>query len=275
MQLPQFYLDFRKDNSWHMDRPHFHENVEFLLPVSNGDKIFIENDVYPLHRGVMFILPDATLHKTLAAKAYERYELHISTQGLNQLSTAQTNFLKQVGKTGHMVHLGKDTSDFIYLLKELEKTKNAAAREFGEDIDQQLLLLSFLIKALSLTSFQSDCIRSLDEAGSCFPVNQVLVFLQEHISEKLTLDDISHHFCVSKSYLNHCFKISTGFSIMKYLRDIRILKACQLLRKGIRVKDVGQAVGFQSSEYFIRTFSSLTGMPPKQYTYHFMGSDRC
>ena len=143
MLLPQFYLKFNKDNSWHMDRPHFHEDVEFLLPVSSGDEIFVENDIYPLTPGVMFVLPDATLHKTLASNPYERYVLHVPTQVLSRLSTTQTDFLKQIRKSEYIIQLGEKTPYYIQLLQRLERAHESCGNGFGEDMEQFLLFHDF------------------------------------------------------------------------------------------------------------------------------------
>lgn len=83
-----FYLKLSQDDSWYMDRPHFHESVEFLLPVSHGGQMFVENQVYDLAPATMFILPDATLHKTLGNEdgeccPYERYVLHVPLSTLH------------------------------------------------------------------------------------------------------------------------------------------------------------------------------------------------
>ena len=54
MQHAPFYLKLSQDDSWNMDRPHFHESVEFLLPLSHGGQMFVENQVYDLTPGTMF-----------------------------------------------------------------------------------------------------------------------------------------------------------------------------------------------------------------------------
>ncbi len=274
MLLPQFYLKLNKDDSWRMDRPHFHEDVEFLLPVSCGDEMFVENDVYPLQPGVMFVMPDATLHKTLAHSSYERYVLHISTPVLSRLSTSQTNFLEQINKAEYIIQLGDSTSYFIELLQKLERAHESHGNGFGEDLEQVILLMTFLIEALSLTNKRKKSEKSIGLESHSLQIDQVLSYLQEHMSEKITLDLIADRFYVSKFHLSHCFKRATGFSIMEYLISSRILKARQLLREGMRVQDVGEAVGFQSNEHFIRTFSAITGTSPKQYTRHFSQSDK-
>ena len=50
--------------------------------------------------------------------------------------------------------------------------------------------------------------------------------------------------------------------------------ACRLLQDGQRVQAAGEAVGFQSNEHFIRTFTALTGLPPKQYAKRFSQGER-
>lgn len=275
MKLPHFYLKLNKDNSWHMDRPHFHEDVEFLIPVTSGDELFVENNVYPLQPGVMFIMPDATLHKTLASSSYERYVLHVPTQVLADLSTPQTDFLERVNKAEHVVYLGDNASYFVELLQQLEHAHEYHGKQFGEDMDQYMILMTFLLKALSLSISRPSQQKPAAKENNSAQINQVLTYLQDHMSEKLTLDDIAGSFYISKYHLSHCFKLATGFSVMEYLINIRIIKARQLLREGVRVQDAGEAVGFQSNEHFIRTFSSITGTSPKKYTRRFMESDKC
>lgn len=274
VKLPHFYLKLNKDNSWHMDRPHFHEDVEFLIPVTSGDEMFVENNVYPLQPGVMFIMPDATLHKTLATSSYERYVLHVPTQVLAELSTPQTDFLERINKAEHMIYLGDNASYFIGLLQQMERAHENHGNQFGEDMEQYLLLITFLLKALSLSIARPSPHRTAAKGSNSIQINQVLDYLQTHMSEKLALDDIAGSFYISKYHLSHCFKLATGFSVMEYLINIRIIKARQLLRDGMRVQDAGEAVGFQSNEHFIRTFSSITGASPKKYTRRFLESDK-
>ena len=106
MQVPAYYVKMSRDDSWYMDRPHFHESVEFLLPLSNGDELFVESEAYPLRPSVLFVLPDATLHKTLASKPYKRFVLHVPVQTLDFLSTEQSNFSERIRSGEHMVELG-------------------------------------------------------------------------------------------------------------------------------------------------------------------------
>ena len=81
----------------------------------------------------------------------------------------------------------------------------------------------------------------------------------------MTTQSIADAFYMSKYHLCHIFKEGTGFSLMDYVINCRILKARSLLRNGMRVQEVGENVGFRNNEHFIRTFKKLTGTPPKRY----------
>ena len=291
MQLAPFYLKMSKDDSWYMDRPHFHESVEFLLPISQGGQMFVENQVYSLCPATMFILPDATLHKTLggrresgerqASNFYERYVLHVPVGTLRALSTPRTDLYQRVLESSRMVELGENYGRLTDLLCRLDQTQEHLEDTFGADIRQMNLLREFLVEALSCAP-RKEAVLPLQVDQSMLPtsragtlrIDQVLSFLQEHMAEKLTLDQIAAEFYISKYYLSHCFKAATGFSVGQYLINTRILEARRMLQDGGRVAQVGEAVGFHSNEHFIRTFTRLTGISPKQYARQYAGVDK-
>ena len=282
-----FYLKLSQDDSWYMDRPHFHESVEFLLPVSHGGQMFVENQVYDLAPATMFILPDATLHKTLGNEdgeccPYERYVLHVPLSTLHAISTPKTDLYQRVLESSRMVELGEEYEHLIALLRALDHTQEPGEEVFGADILQMNLLSSFLVEALSAAPRREEAANALSlEQHMLTPTREgtlridlVLAYLQEHMAEKLTLDQIAAEFYISKYYLSHCFKAATGFSVGQYLINTRILEARRMLQDGGRVAQVGEAVGFHSNEHFIRTFTKLTGISPKQYARQFAGVDK-
>ena len=286
MQLAPFYLKMSKDDSWYMDRPHFHESVEFLIPVSQGGQMFVENQVYHLCPGTMFILPDATLHKTLGSEGescpYERYVLHVPLSTLHALSTPKTDLYQRVLESSRMVELDEEYEPLIALLRRLDSTQETEEEAFGADILQMNLLSEFLVEALSTAPRKEEAANALSvEQHMLSPTREgtlridlVLAYLQEHMAEKLTLDQVAAEFYISKYYLSHCFKAATGFSVGQYLINTRILEARRMLQDGGRVAQVGEAVGFHSNEHFIRTFTKLTGISPKQYARQFSGVDK-
>ena len=288
MQLAPFYLKLSQDDSWYMDRPHFHECVEFLLPLSYGGQMFVENQVYDLAPDTMFILPDATLHKTLGSSGedgssnlYERYVLHVPLSTLHALSTAKTDLYQRIVESTRMVQLGDNQDKLLELLRRLDESQEKPDESFGSDIRLMHLLAEFLVEALAIApraenpvALKVDQRILTNTREGTLRIDHVLAYLQEHMAEKLTLDQVAAEFYISKYYLSHCFKAATGFSVGQYLINTRILEARRMLQDGGRVAQVGEAVGFHSNEHFIRTFTKLTGVSPKQYARQFAGVDK-
>ncbi len=58
----------------------------------------------------------------------------------------------------------------------------------------------------------------------------------------------------------------TGITLRAFITNMRVFKAKDFLRAGYNVKIAGEMVGFQSTSYFISTFTKLEGVSPKRYS---------
>lgn len=90
-------------------------------------------------------------------------------------------------------------------------------------------------------------------------------YLEAHYREEISLEELAKRYGVSASYLSRSFKKETGSGMNEYLTAIRIKKACELLRGGMRAADAGAAVGFDDPKYFSRVFKKATGTSPSEY----------
>lgn len=97
-------------------------------------------------------------------------------------------------------------------------------------------------------------------------VSTVIQYMQDHMDEKITVEDLSKLIYVSKSYLSRVFKNKTGMSLMEFLRLIRIDAAKQLLLTTNKtVEEISYIIGFRSPKYFCRAFKEITTMSPREY----------
>ncbi len=98
-------------------------------------------------------------------------------------------------------------------------------------------------------------------------VDRVVQYLHVHMTDKITLDELSSVFFTSKSYLVKHFKLETGKTIVEYLNDIRIERAKLLLvTSGKSIEEISYSVGYESPKYFTRIFKSIVGMSPSAFT---------
>ena len=91
-------------------------------------------------------------------------------------------------------------------------------------------------------------------------------FIDEHYSEKISLDELSKKFFIDKYYLTKTFRSQFGLNISTYIQNIRITKAKQLLRFSDKtVEEIGYEVGIGNPAYFSRVFKEVEGVGPKMY----------
>ncbi len=257
-----FHLQLNHNESWSMSRLHFHDYYELLLPLTSPGNIFVNDQVYPLCRGTLYLIGENTLHRTISDGSHARYVLHISRQTLSDLSTSQTDFMQLTKQ--NFSRSTMDNEQMIGLIEQfqsLERNKNDG--RFGSDIRQIGALLDLLIQVAPILNAATagESIQNKD----FIRVSPILDYIRDNLTEPLTLDQIANEFYISKHYLCRIFKTATGFSVMEYIIYSRVLRARQLLKEGVSVQQAGERSGFSDNSHFIRTFGHLTGTSPGRY----------
>ena len=266
-----FYLQLNQNESWSMSRLHFHDHFEILLPLTSPGNIFVNDQVYPLERGTLYLIGESTLHRTMANGFHSRYILHISRKALSELSTSQTDFAHLTQMSFRRASLdAEQMTELIELFQDLERNRNDG--KFGSDLRQTMALLRLLLRiapALDAAT-AGESIRNKD----FLRVAPILDYIRDNLAEPLSLDQIASQFYLSKHYLCRIFKSATGFSVMEYIIYSRVLRARQLLQDGVSVQQAGEMSGFSDNSHFIRTFGHLTGVTPGRYAKEHMSSDQ-
>ena len=92
------------------------------------------------------------------------------------------------------------------------------------------------------------------------------LYLRQHHSESITVDDLADYLGFSRSHISHTFKKEMGKSVSEYLADVRVEDACALLKyTSLSVTEVAFSVGFTDSNYFSSIFKSKMGDSPSSY----------
>lgn len=96
-----------------------------------------------------------------------------------------------------------------------------------------------------------------------FMVEKVLDFIDEHIEDKLFLDDIAKSIGYSPFYVSRVFSQKMGISIVSYIRMRKLQFAFSSLQKSKTILEVANQYGFESHEGFTRSFKRFFGFSPK------------
>ncbi|MBW5449314.1 response regulator [Cohnella sp. CFH 77786] len=134
---------------------------------------------------------------------------------------------------------------------------------YALDYDQVSLQVSQLIDYLF--SLQGP-IQS-EKEGNEILADNLEKYLQEHMTEDIDHKKLSDRFGLVPSYLSKVFAKYKGVSPAKYIVQIRVHKAKELLCQdsNLLTKDIAQIVGYSDSSHFSRIFKRETGMYPTEY----------
>jgi AraC-like DNA-binding protein len=98
------------------------------------------------------------------------------------------------------------------------------------------------------------------------PIARVLEHLNAHYVRGVSLDEAAEVAAMSTSAFARAFRRATGKTLTKYLNDVRIAHACQLILETDRtMADIADSAGFGSVTYFNRRFRLAKKLQPSEY----------
>ena len=91
-------------------------------------------------------------------------------------------------------------------------------------------------------------------------------YLEEHIREHLTIDEICRENLISRSQLQKLFREQNQCGVIEYFSRLKIELAKQLIRENHHnFTQISDFLGYTSIHYFSRQFKKLSGMTPSEY----------
>ena len=103
------------------------------------------------------------------------------------------------------------------------------------------------------------------------PVQKVVEFINSNYSDpNFSLDEISKNTFLTSSYICVIFKDFMGTTVNKYINELRINKAKELLKNPeIKMKYIASKTGYSDANYFAKIFKKETGYSPSDYRRNF------
>lgn len=97
-------------------------------------------------------------------------------------------------------------------------------------------------------------------------LRQILDYIENHLQEQLTREEIAHFVHFHPSYLSRFFRKKTGWSLSEYIVRQRIEHAKEMLAQSdLRIGHIMNRLGYDNLSHFTRTFKKMTGFTPLQY----------
>lgn len=96
-------------------------------------------------------------------------------------------------------------------------------------------------------------------------ISYILHYIEEHITEKLTLKDISREVNLSREYLSSLFKRETGKTLTAYIHERKLRLAKEwIIREELSLTDIAALLGYENYNYFSRLFKRYMETTPMQ-----------
>jgi AraC family transcriptional regulator len=97
-------------------------------------------------------------------------------------------------------------------------------------------------------------------------LRRVGAYIDDHIGERISLDELAHQAGVSRFHFARQFRLSTGESPMGYLRRVRIERSKSILQtRDSTIAQVAARLGFSDQSHFTRIFGRLVGVSPGNF----------
>ena len=248
---------------------HIHDCYEIYFSISGGKQFLIDNRFYDFSPGDIFFINQYESHylSQIDSVTHERIVLSIYPDYLKKCCSPQTDlnycFSCRDTASGHKRTLSPDEQKrFLYYIHKLGNSE-----EFGQDILDHavfLELMTFLNRIFIRQSVPQN-IPVSDSSAYHGQIHEILSYINQHLTEDLTIKNLAEHFYISSSHLCKIFKDTTGTTINSYVVAKRITHAKELLTEGNSVMETCEQCGFRDYSNFLKTFTRTVGISPKKY----------
>lgn len=106
-----------------------------------------------------------------------------------------------------------------------------------------------------------------------YRIEELITNIESNLEQVPNIKRMAHCINVSVSHLQHLFKQETGANITKYIKELRLQKARELLETShLRIKEIRLKVGASDETHFLRDFKQKFGETPNEYRKNFRNS---
>lgn len=97
-------------------------------------------------------------------------------------------------------------------------------------------------------------------------VKEAQKYMLAHLSQQISLQEISDHMHLHPAYLSRVYKLEAGENISEYMTRLKLEKAVQLLTHSSRkIYEIAMDVGYQNPNYFNKVFKKHFGLTAQEY----------
>ena len=225
--------------------------------------LFLKNNMILTDRNASCIDAKALLGEELLKKPYERIVLWVNAEQMTEFFARwpELNLHRNGNRRYYLLRTAGMSQErelrdaFLRGCRESEKRRPGwEAALYGNTN----LLLTLLLRAME--GVGEEPMREKTDL-----LDELLIYVSEHLQEKITVRDTARKLHVSESTVTHLCSKRLGLSFYRYVTQQRLDKARQLMLKNEDLSSVAEKAGFCDYTAFFRAFKQEYGLSPSEY----------
>lgn len=109
-------------------------------------------------------------------------------------------------------------------------------------------------------------IKSHHKTYKNYMIKGIQDYIDQHITDKLSLNDVASLFSISPNYLSILFKKTTAVGFNEYITTKKIaLAKAKILEGNMKIYEIATELGFESAFYFSKVFKKVEGCSPRAF----------
>jgi AraC-like DNA-binding protein len=247
---------------------HIHDYHEIIYVHKGKGTFFINNTLYDMSEGNLFIIPNDTIHHAVPDKddLITSSVIFFSPALIQSISVEENfSYLSIIEKNKH------------YKLS-FPAVEQQTLEEYLNNIDKELrdkqlgsfhaaiLITHQILLFLSRFSVEKMDNKFREEDFNRYWINDIFSYIDSNYQSNISVKFLAKKAHVSTGHFSRVFKQVTGMGVTVYLNKRRTNKAKELLRNtDYPVSYIAEISGFESTPHFYRTFKKLIGTTPSGY----------
>lgn len=243
---------------------HWHPEIELLYGVSGRLSVSAGEEVLTLNTGeILFINPEE-LHTFTVLEEHTHY--HAAVFDLSLFRFQSPHFFEQT----IVVPLENGSLKLPRLIEAAHpnyRTLRAIVhRLFCDDAGSNALIFSDLTALFAALSEFGLLTRVEHTETKSADIKQCIKYMEAHLNEKITLEELSALVHLSPNYFCSYFKNHTGVTPFAHLHHLRLTRAARRLQTDdTPISVIAEECGFESVSFFIRKFKEQYHCTPSAY----------
>lgn len=259
---------------------HWHENFELTYVVSGHFEFFAGSDTFILSPGEAIFINSKILHQVKPVKGehpiYYSYTFapELICESMQSL-VAQKYIVPLMHNLTFPYYIFHNNISWEKSCLEQIQTLNSSARStsFSRELKIKHYMQSVFLHMIdNITDICTESHYSNNDEN--YSIMKIMVYIQEHFSEPITLTDIANVANLSKSSCNRLFHKTLKMTPFQYLLDFRINESIRHLKNNNKsISEIAYSCGFRDVSYYCKVFREYNQVSPQQYRHNKKNSE--